>query len=132
MIDLRRFAQRILDAVRELVVGARQVERAAKRFRQWGARTCDNNSFPHGFPFRISVFIWMISHRAHRGHRGVTTPLCPLCALWLIFFIHLKNAVNHCLVTNRLRLFNRSTIASGAFSGEPASKGGCGSYSMLN
>src|SRR5262249_53195305 len=78
MIDLRRFAQRILDAVRELVVGARQVERAAKRFRQWGARTCDNNSFPHGFPFRISVFIWMISHRAHRGHRGVTTPLCSL------------------------------------------------------
>ncbi len=33
-------------------------------------------------------------------------------------------------IMNRLRLLNLSTIAAGALPGEPASNGGCGSYSM--
>src|SRR5262245_44284841 len=78
----------------------------------------------------LSVLIWRDSHRGRRRtQRELRTSLCSAAPS---VAIHMKNAVNHYLVTNRLRLFNRSTIASGAFSGEPASKGGCGSYSTLN
>src|SRR5262245_18902295 len=81
----------------------------------------------------LSVYTEFQMYEEYQAPQRTEAPLL-LCALRRLrrLFIHMKNAVNHCLVTNRLRLFKRSTIASGAFSGEPASKGGCGSYSMPN
>src|SRR5215471_11461313 len=78
----------------------------------------------------LSVYIGfqMFSHRRAPQDTEVIQDFSVFCGALRWLFIHVQTAANHCLVTNRLRFFKRSTIASGAFSGEPASKGGCGSY----
>ncbi len=48
-IELRRFAQHILDAMRGQLVRPRHVEGAAKRFRKPGSRTGNYYGFSHGF-----------------------------------------------------------------------------------
>jgi hypothetical protein len=46
-VELRRLAQHGLNAKRAQIVGPREIERPAKRFRQARSRACDNDRFPH-------------------------------------------------------------------------------------
>ena len=46
-VQLRRFAQQVLDAMRRQVVGPGHIERAAKRFCQGGTRASNDYGFSH-------------------------------------------------------------------------------------